>query len=111
LVSAQNDRGEPQPRVVAVGQPLYSTPESPVFERNPKLDWGRAVVTAKNARLVCRRDQDGWKLVAQNATGDAELWKQPLPSEPVRWSTAVDARSRIVVTLRNGQVLCFGRAP
>jgi len=49
--------------------------------------------------------------VAQNATGDAELWKQPLPSEPVRWSTAVDARSRIVVTLRNGQVLCFGRAP
>ena len=69
------------------------------------------MVTAKNARLLCRADQDGWKLVAQNAASDAELWAQPLPSEPVRWAIAVDARSRIVVTLRDGQVLCFGRAP
>ena len=111
LVSAKNDRGEPQRRVVAVGQPLYSTPESPVFDRNSKLEWGSAVVAAKNARLLCRSDRDGWKLVAQNATGDTELWKQPLPSEPVRWAIAVDARSRIVVTLRDGKVLCFGRAP
>jgi len=107
LVSATNDHGELQRRVVAVGQPLYSTPESPVFDRNPRLNWGNAVVTAKNARLVCRADQDGWKLVARSAAGDAELWKQPLPSEPVRWSTAVDARGRIIVALRNGQVLCF----
>ena len=111
IVSAKNDRGEPQRRVVAVGQPLYSTPESPVFDRSPKLDWGSAAVAAKNAGLLCRPDQDGWKLWAQNATSDTELWKQPLPSEPVRWAAAVDARSRIVVTLRNGQVLGFGKAP
>jgi hypothetical protein len=111
LVSAKSARGEPQRRVVAVGQPLYCTPESPVFERNTKLEWSDAVVAAKNARLLCRHDPDGWKLVAQNAAGDKELWKQPLPSEPVRWAIAVDARSRIVITLRNGQALCFGRAP
>ena len=41
----------------------------------------------------------------------SQLWEQPLPSEPVRWAIAVDARSRIVVTLRDGRVLCFGSAP
>lgn len=110
LVSTTDERGETQRRVVAVGQPLYSTPESPVFDRNTKLNWGSAVVAAKNASLVCRSEQDGWKLVAQKAASDAELWKQPLPSEPVRWAAAVDAQSRVIVTLRNGQVLCFGRA-
>ena len=108
LVSATNKRGEPERRVVAVGQAMYSTPESPVFERDKGLEWGDAVVTAKNARLVCRSDQDGWALLAQNARGDTQLWRQPLPSEPVRWATAVDAHGRVIVTLRNGQVLCFG---
>jgi outer membrane protein assembly factor BamB len=111
LVSVPNDRGETQRRVAALGQPLYTTPESPVFDRNTKLDWGHAVVAAKNARLVCRPGDDGWKLVAQNAVGDMELWRQPLPSEPVRWAIAVDAHARILVTLRNGQVLCFGKGP
>ena len=41
LVSTKDDRGETQRRVVALGQPLYSTPESPVFDRNTRLDVGR----------------------------------------------------------------------
>jgi hypothetical protein len=109
FVSSKNDRGESERRVMAVGQPLYSTPENPVFDRVPNPEWGAAEVAAKNAKLVCRKD-DGWKLVAVKTPGDAELWKQSLPSEPVRWAIAVDANSRIVVTLRKGQVLCFGRA-
>jgi outer membrane protein assembly factor BamB len=108
LVSAKDGGGQPQRRVVAVGQPLYSTPESPVFDRNPGTEWGAAVVQAKNARLTCHAERGGWTLVAQKAASNEVLWKQPLPSEPVRWATAVDAVGRIVVTLRNGQVCCFG---
>ena len=49
--------------------------------------------------------------MAQNVKGDTQLWEHPLPSEPVRWAIAVDAHSRIFVTLRDGQVLCFGKTP
>ena len=70
--------------------------------------WRVPIVAAGNANLLCRQAQDGWKLVAQDRSSNNDLWQQPLPAEPVRWAVAVDARGRIVVTLRNGQVLSFG---
>jgi outer membrane protein assembly factor BamB len=109
IVVGKNERGDPQRRVEAVGQPLYATPESPVFERNKTLEWGPAVVKAKNANLLYRKGQAGWQLVAQDPTDNETLWAQTLPGEPVRWAVAVDALGRIVVALRSGQVVCFGR--
>jgi len=111
LVVGKSERGEVQRRVLAVGQPLYATPDSPVFERNKKLEWDVPVVGTKNANLLCRQSKDGWKLVAQDLSTKKDLWEQPLPAEPVRWAIAVDARGRVVVTLRNGQVLCFSSVP
>ena len=111
LLAAKNEQGEGQRRVAAVGQPFYCTPDSLVYERNKNLEWGVPIVAAKNANLLCRQGQDGWKLVAQAPLGDKDLWQQPLAGEPVRWAIAVDARGRIVVTLRNGQVLSFGSVP
>jgi hypothetical protein len=111
LAVGKNDGGEVQRRVEAVGQPLYATPDSPVFERNKKLEWSDPVVRTKNANLLCRQSNDGWKLVAQDPSVQKDLWEQPLPAEPVRWAVAVDARGRVVVSLRNGQVLCFGSGP
>jgi len=96
--------------VKTVGQPLYSRSEAPVFDRS--VDWDPPVVSAANARLVCvqrgQRPQGDWKLVAQRGGADTPLWEQPLAAEPVRWGVAVDARGRVLVALRNGQVLCFG---
>jgi hypothetical protein len=37
------------------------------------------------------------------------LWSQPLPVPAVTWGLAVDCEGRVIVTLENGQVLCFGR--
>jgi len=37
------------------------------------------------------------------------LWSQSVPSAPVPWGLAVDRDGRVVVTLEDGQVLCFGR--
>jgi outer membrane protein assembly factor BamB len=111
VTAGKNQRGEAQRRVEVVGQPLYATPENPVFERNKRLEWSDPVVKARNADLVCRQSQDGWKLVAQSSSANQDLWEQPLPSEPVRWAVAVDAQGRILVALRNGKVLCFGSVP
>ena len=94
--------------MTVVGQPLYANPESPVFERNKRLEWSVPIVKAKNANLLCRQSQGGWKLVAQDPAANRDLWEEPLPNEPVRSAVAIDAHGRIFVTLRNGQVLCFG---
>ena len=106
-------------RVEAVGQPLYSNPSNPVFRwRNemPKgtnrlaLVWPDPVVTTANAKLLVRKNQKSWHLVAQSPADGQVLWEQPLPAEPVRWGVAVDAQGRIVVVLVDGRVLCLGKA-
>jgi len=98
-------------KVSVCGQPLHSLPEYPVY--SGEVRWENPVVAAKNARLFCRRGKGAkgptWQLVAQRDGRD--LWQQPLPAEPVRWGMAVDAQGRTIVTLRNGQVLCFGKKP
>ena len=87
------------------GQPLYSKPEFPVFDGSCK--WDPPTVAARNARLTLAQRHGAWALVAQGPEND--LWSQPLPGEPTRWGIAVDAQGRMIVTLRTGQVLCFGR--
>jgi len=94
--------------VSVAGQPLYSVPDFPVFDRS--VVWPAMVVTTKNARLtIAEQKGGGWKLVAQPLADGPALWEQPLPSAPQRWGLAVDAAGRVVVTLRSGEVLCFGK--
>jgi hypothetical protein len=73
------------------------------------LEWPDPIVAAANANLSVRQTRDGWRLVAQASSGDT-LWEQRLPTEPIRWGVAVDARGRIVVVLRDSRVLCFGNS-
>lgn len=93
------------------GQPLYSLAAFPVYDQSTR--WARAVVTAANAKLECteHRSDTGpaWRLVARSLDESRELWSQPLPSEPVRYGLAVDARGRVFVALQNGQLLAFGK--
>ncbi|MBM4041825.1 MAG: hypothetical protein FJ290_25285, partial [Planctomycetes bacterium] len=92
------------------GQPLYSKPGYIVFDGS--CQWQPMAVAAANAKvsLVTRKGDAGefWALVAIKPDG-AELWAHPLPGEPVRWGIALDAKGRIVVALRTGQVLCLGK--
>ncbi len=104
LSVGKDRRGNPQRRVVPTGQPFYST--YPVYSK--EVAWDAPIVAAKNVNLLCRQSQGDWKLVAQDRSSKKDLWQQPLPAEPVRWAVAVDAQGRIIVALRNGQVLCFG---
>lgn len=111
----KNDEKPGKRPVEAVGQPFYSPPNKPVFRRtwSPgkglELVWPDQVVKTANAILLLGQTQVGWRLIAQAAGGDTQ-WEQPLPGEPIRWAVAIDARGRIVVVLRDGRVLCFGRS-
>jgi outer membrane protein assembly factor BamB len=100
-------------RVAVSGQPLHSQPDSPVFD--PSTKWDNPIVATKNAELACvvRKTDSGpsWVLAARSSNAGRALWVRALPAEPVRWAIAVDARGRVIVTLRNGQVLCFGPKP
>lgn len=91
-------------RVEVSGQPLYSPPEAPVYDQSTQ--WKPDVVHAADGTLRTVRTERGWGLAARDQNGEL-LWVQPLPSEPVRWSTAVDRSGRIVVALRSGTVLAF----
>ncbi len=58
-------------------------------------------------------DGDGQRgvMAAISLPDGATLWKQELPALPVKAGIALDSQHRIVVTLENGQLLCFQPAP
>ena len=37
------------------------------------------------------------------------LWSHPLPMPPVPWGIAVDRGGHVIVTLKDGQVMCLGK--
>ena len=97
-------------RIQAGGQPFYSAPNAAVYDR--WVAWPPMVVAAANANLTFRPpggDRGNWTLQAA-ASGGKMLWTQPLPAAPVRWGIAIDAAGRIIVTCRDGQVICFAAA-
>ncbi len=65
---------------------------------------GVAFAAAKNAVVVAR----GKQIVALNLADGKVLWSRPLPAAPVTWGVAVDREGRVLVTLKDGRVLCFG---
>ncbi|MBL7224166.1 MAG: PQQ-binding-like beta-propeller repeat protein, partial [Candidatus Brocadiae bacterium] len=95
-------------KVQVTGQPFYSNAANPVWS-GKRLEWRPMVVDCANARLELQQRNGAWFLIA---TGKADpkqkLWEQALPAAPVRWGIAVDAQGRVVVTLRDGRVVCFG---
>ncbi|HUS91880.1 MAG TPA: PQQ-binding-like beta-propeller repeat protein [Phycisphaerae bacterium] len=94
------------------GQPLYSEPESPVFDQSAR--WAMPVIAGGNANVLFLPPKGGkastWSLVAVDPFRNEQMWSQSLPCAPVRWGLA-GGGGRIVVTLRDGRVLCFGPAP
>ena len=65
-----------------------------------------AVAVAKNAVVVA----DASKVTALELGSGKQLWSQDLPAAPVPWGIAVNRRGYVIVTLVDGQILCFGKA-
>ena len=64
-----------------------------------------AIAVCGNAVVVAEKS----KIVALNLKNGSLLWSHGLPSPAVSWGLAVDRNGRVVVTLEDGTVLCFGR--
>ena len=64
-----------------------------------------AFAVCRNAVLIANASE----IVALNLKSGAKLWSEALPAAPVSWGLAVDRDGRVVVTLEDGQVLCFGQ--
>jgi outer membrane protein assembly factor BamB len=63
-----------------------------------------ALALGQNAVVVARTAE----VVALDLRNGKALWTQPLPSPPVPWGLAVNRDGRVILTLEDGQVLCFG---
>ena len=64
-----------------------------------------AFAVCSNAVLIAGTSE----VAALNLKNGVKLWSKALPAVPVPWGLAVDRNGRVVVTLEDGQTLCFGR--
>lgn len=64
-----------------------------------------AVAVCTNA-VVALGEKD---VQAMDIRDGRTLWKQPLPEKPMPWGLAVDRDGRVIVSLKDGRILCFGR--
>ncbi len=65
-----------------------------------------AVAVCSNAVVVAEES----KVFALSLKDGSLLWSCALGSAPVEWGLAVDRRGRAIVALKDGKVLCFGKA-
>ena len=64
-----------------------------------------AMAVCNNAVVVACKSE----IVALDLQDGKVLWSEGVPAAPVPWGLAVDRNGRIVVTLEDEQILCFGR--
>ena len=63
-----------------------------------------AFAVCRNAVVIANRTE----IVALSLKDGRILWSQSVPSPPVLWGLAVDRNGNVVVSLKNGQIMCFG---
>jgi len=85
-----------------------------VWSRKPIQEINAAAITSDTlliAGVTRQMNDDNWhtnaELIALNLTDGKPIWRKPLPAEPVSWGIAINQSSEIVVSLQNGQVVCF----
>jgi len=69
-----------------------------------RVDGSIGVALCKDAVVVLR----GSDLVAFDLAGGKPLWTQPLPAAAVVWGLAIDRDGRVIVSLKDGRIICVG---
>ncbi len=64
---------------------------------------GRALAVGKNAAVVATETE----VLAIDLRDGKPLWTQPLPAPPVSWGLALTRDGHVLVSLENGDVVCF----
>jgi outer membrane protein assembly factor BamB len=91
-------------------RPRHITQAWGAFNVSAKPRWqhdcpgSTALAVGKNAVVIA--DTSG--VTALDLSGGEPRWRQALPSSAVPWGMAVDRAGRVILTLVDGHVLCFG---
>ena len=64
-----------------------------------------ALAACSNAVVVAKKSE----IVALNLKDGSVLWSEEVPSAPVSWGLAVDRDGRVIVTLEDSRIICFGQ--
>ncbi|MCP5111940.1 MAG: PQQ-like beta-propeller repeat protein, partial [bacterium] len=86
-------------------------PDRPLWEA--ACDGSVAFLRAKNVVMYAGKLPQGTaSFVVMNIETGERMWERPieLPGPPVPWGMAVDGGGRVIATLADGQVVCFGPA-
>jgi len=97
-----------EPFHISAGWGKLDIEDKPLWE----YDCEEAVAMARceNAVVIAVKSYGGTTSAgALNLQDGKQLWGHVLPCSPVPWGLAVDRDGRIIVTLKDGQVLCFGQ--
>jgi len=89
----------------------FEVPDQPLwqYESENSSAWPppqTALAVGKNAVILAENS----KMTAFNLNDGHVLWSKSLPSPTVPWGLAVDRNGQVLVTLKNGQILCFGKS-
>lgn len=79
-----------------------------VFAGNLGLALGQNAVAAIGQHEAEKGSPPLFGLVLLDSTDGKKLWSETLPAPPVRWGAALDRHGRLIVTLSDGRMLCFG---
>ncbi|MHC4395551.1 MAG: outer membrane protein assembly factor BamB family protein [Planctomycetota bacterium] len=99
------------PEPSSVGNSVSIWPKLDNFTDKPLWEYvcenSVAVAVSKNAVVVLKQKE----LVALDMQDGKVLWTAWIPQEPVPWGLAVDCDGRVIVTIKDGRVMCFGQKP
>lgn len=69
-----------------------------------------AVLVAGTDRRLGEREassEETYGIAALEIETGKLLWRNPLPAGPVHWGVAIDRRGQVLVSLRDGRLLCL----
>ena len=92
------------PRHITQGWGQLKLPGSPLWQQD--CPGSVAVAVARNAVVMADRSS----VWAIDLTTGTELWRHGLPASPVPWGLAVSRTGQVILTLVDGQVVCFDKA-
>ncbi|MEX0703310.1 MAG: PQQ-binding-like beta-propeller repeat protein [Planctomycetales bacterium] len=68
-----------------------------------------ALAVGENAALTAGKTAEGeYAVAALDLASGRTLWRQPLPGRPVSWGLAIDREGRVLVSLLDGRLVCYG---
>ena len=91
------------PRHITQAWGQFKVSKKPVWQQD--FPNSMAIAVARNAVVIADTSQ----VTALELRNGTQLWSQKLPAAPVPWGMAVDRAGSVILTLVDGQVLCFGK--